>query len=85
MGMVGNVLVWMAAANRYLSPDARATAKFISLLVLFFTGIHILGAPFPRYSVPLRPMIYGMAMFTGEFIWNHARSFQLSRQQLIKK
>ncbi len=83
VGMVGCVLAWIPAASRNLKPDARATARFISLLVLFFSGIHIIGVPFPRYSVPLRPMIYGMAMFAGEFIWNHARSFQLPRRQSI--
>jgi 4-amino-4-deoxy-L-arabinose transferase-like glycosyltransferase len=39
-------------------------ARFISALLIYFTLLHMAGTPFPRYAVPLRPLLYGMAMFT---------------------
>ena len=39
-------------------------ARFISALLIYFTLLHMAGAPFPRYAVPLRPLLYAMAMFT---------------------
>jgi 4-amino-4-deoxy-L-arabinose transferase-like glycosyltransferase len=39
------------------------TVRFASVLLIYFTIIHMIGAPFPRYAVPLRPYTYGMALF----------------------
>ena len=36
-------------------------AQGISLLCVYFTALHMVGAPIPRYTVPLRPMLYAMA------------------------
>lgn len=37
-------------------------AKISALLVLYFFLIHIIGAPYPRYGIPLRPFIYGFGL-----------------------
>jgi hypothetical protein len=37
-------------------------ARFVSLLMLYFILVHIAGTPLPRYSVPLRPFIYGLSI-----------------------
>jgi hypothetical protein len=73
LGLMGCVPVLLPEAARRLTPEALAAARFIALLLLFFTLIHMWGAPFPRYSVPLRPMIYGMALFAGKFFCDHLR------------
>ena len=51
--------------------DVTATdsgARVVAALLLYFTILHIIGAPFPRYSVPLRPFQYGMALFGLHYI-----------------
>jgi len=73
LGMLGCILAWLPAATRELGPEALPVAKFISLLLIYFTGLHVVGAPFPRYSIPLRPFIYGMAIFSAAFLWSHVR------------
>lgn len=47
-----------------LSDDLRFPAQLCALLVLYFFAIHIVGAPYPRYGIPLRPLIYGFGLFT---------------------
>lgn len=38
-------------------------ACLLSLVLLYFVAIHMIGAPFPRYSIPLRPINYGLAFY----------------------
>jgi hypothetical protein len=45
----------------------------MSLLVLYFLLVHSVLAPYPRYSIPLRPVLYGMSLFTVLFIVQFAR------------
>lgn len=47
-----------------LSGELRFPAQLCALIVLYFFAIHIVGAPYPRYGVPLRPVIYGFGLFT---------------------
>ena len=38
-------------------------AALMMTMFVYFVGIHMIGAPFPRYSVPLRPVCYGLAVW----------------------
>jgi 4-amino-4-deoxy-L-arabinose transferase-like glycosyltransferase len=75
LGMLGCILVWLPAVTRKMGPEAVPVARFTSLLLIYFTALHVVGAPFPRYSIPLRPFIYGMASFSAAFLWNSMRHF----------
>ena len=37
--------------------------RALALLMMYFVAIHIVVAPFPRYSIPLRPLSYLFAVF----------------------
>lgn len=41
---------------------ARFALQVSSIVVLYFMGMHMIGAPFPRYSIPIRPFCYGIAL-----------------------
>lgn len=49
-------------------------AMLMSAVVLYFLILHMIGAPFPRYSIPIRPICYGLAFFTlqtiTQWVWN---------------
>ena len=47
---------------KILSDNALIVSRFVSLVVIYFILVHIVGTPLPRYSVPLRPFIYGLFM-----------------------
>lgn len=38
----------------------------LALICSYFIVFHMIGAPFPRYSIPLRPVSYGLAIW---FVW----------------
>jgi hypothetical protein len=83
LGIVGCILAWLPGVALTLGSGALSSVRFISLLLLFFTLLHMVGAPFPRYSVPLRPLIYGMAVFAGDFFLCHLRHrLRLSRPEV---
>jgi hypothetical protein len=63
LAMMGSIAAWLPLFSRGLSKEKAFTARFVSLLLLYFTSLHMIGAPFPRYSIPLRPFVYGMALF----------------------
>jgi len=68
LGMFGCFLVWFPISAFGFSESSIFTARFASLLLIYFTLLHMVGAPFPRYSIPLRPFLYGMALFTPHFL-----------------
>jgi hypothetical protein len=59
----GSLMVWLPQLKYKYPEKSLYVARFVSALLLYFTAIHVIGAPFPRYSVPLRPFLYGMAIF----------------------
>jgi len=63
LALFGCLMVWFPLTKLGLTQGSLLVARFCSLLLIYFTVIHVVGAPFPRYSVPLRPYLYGMALF----------------------
>ena len=63
LSLTGAIMCWLPNSLLRLSQNGLFIARSISLLILYFIILHIIGAPFPRYSIPLRPIIYGMSLF----------------------
>lgn len=59
----GCLMVWMPQLKNRYQEKSLYVARIVSALLLYSTAIHMIGAPFPRYSIPLRPFLYGMAIF----------------------
>lgn len=57
-------MVWLPNIKNRYPRESIYAAQFVSGLLLYFTAIHMIGAPFPRYSVPLRPFLSGMAVYS---------------------
>ncbi|MFH2046120.1 MAG: hypothetical protein ABIK92_13340 [Pseudomonadota bacterium] len=60
---ISMLLVWMKFYTKNLSDKTIFAVRLLSLLIVYFIALHIIGAPYPRYSIPLRPVIYGLAIF----------------------
>lgn len=48
---------------------ADQTPLLLAAVLLYFVAVHMVGSPFPRYSVPVRPIMYGLALLA--FQWGH--------------
>jgi hypothetical protein len=67
---LGCLLVWLPAVTRTNGHETLFAARFVALVLLYFTALHMIGAPFPRYAIPLRPFLYGMAIFALAAAWD---------------
>jgi len=56
-------VIWLPNSVLAIPDHERITIRILSLLILYFLAVHIVGAPFPRYSIPLRPITYVLAMW----------------------
>ena len=69
MAAGGCMIVWLSPKRG--SPELRydqTAVQLCALLLIYFTAVHMIGAPFPRYSVPLRPILFGMSIFGLTFL-----------------
>jgi 4-amino-4-deoxy-L-arabinose transferase-like glycosyltransferase len=62
LALATSIFLWFPIAQRMLTGTGLIVARFVSLLLLYFILVHIAGTPLPRYSVPLRPFIYGLSI-----------------------
>jgi 4-amino-4-deoxy-L-arabinose transferase-like glycosyltransferase len=62
LALVTSVFVWFPLAKTALPEKALIVARFVALVVIYFILVHIVGTPLPRYSVPLRPFMYGLSV-----------------------
>jgi 4-amino-4-deoxy-L-arabinose transferase-like glycosyltransferase len=62
LGLAGAAVVWWRPRSLGLQDDATPAARMISAIVIFAVAFHMIGAPFPRYSLPFRPLIFMMAL-----------------------
>jgi 4-amino-4-deoxy-L-arabinose transferase-like glycosyltransferase len=55
--------VWTGRARREQRSEETLYLRLVTLVLAYFTVLHMIGTPFPRYSIPLRPFMYGVAMY----------------------
>ena len=59
--LMSAVAAWLPA-SRQMPSAFLFTLRLLSLLIFYFILMHTIGAPYPRYSIPMRPVMYGMAV-----------------------
>jgi hypothetical protein len=63
LAFFGSVMAWLPLSRIGLKDSTVFPARVASLLLIYYTALHVVGAPFPRYSIPLRPFLFGLALF----------------------
>jgi 4-amino-4-deoxy-L-arabinose transferase-like glycosyltransferase len=57
-------LIMLSLVGTYLALKRNnAASALLGVVLLYFVALHMIGAPFPRYSIPLRPINYGLAFY----------------------
>ena len=62
LGMFGAISVFFWPGILGLSGDRLWVARVVAGVVLYATAFHMIGAPFSRYGVPFRPVMYLLAV-----------------------
>ena len=73
LGLIGAILAWLPSAKKHLPLAFLFLFRLLSLLVFYFLLLHIIGAPYPRYSIPMRPVTYGMAIAVLAWLTNYLK------------
>jgi hypothetical protein len=63
LAILMSLVLWIAPRIMAVNPAQLCMLRFISALLLYYTALHMVGAPFPRYSVPLRPFQFAMGLY----------------------
>ena len=61
LGLWGTVMVWFPRTFKEFSREQIFFIRTLSLLLIYYTAIHVLSYPLPRYTIPIRPILYAMA------------------------
>jgi len=84
LSLIGSLLVWIFPHILSGTKNTIFVARFVSVLLLYFTLLHMIGAPFPRYSVPLRPFQYGMALYCLCWVYKFFRTKDMANSRFLK-
>lgn len=68
LALVGMLIVWLPGRLQHQSDERLFFLRAISLLILYFLAMHMVVAPYPRYSIPMRPLLYAMALYPIVFL-----------------
>ena len=62
LSMIGALIVFTPFGYSVFPMQQRRPVQLIAALYLYFVFIHMITAPFPRYSIPVRPITYLLAI-----------------------
>jgi len=80
LGIFGLCMSWSKSAFDAVGRNAIIWLRCVSLLIVYLVGVHIVAAPFGRYSVPFIPIISIASMFALRIVAVWVRS-QLRKRQ----
>lgn len=73
LAFLGVFFVWLPSFHPGINRSQRHFFQFVSLFLVCFTGFHVIGAPFPRYGIPVRPFVYLQAFFVLAGLYEHIK------------
>jgi 4-amino-4-deoxy-L-arabinose transferase-like glycosyltransferase len=73
LGLCAIVLLAFRAGLLGLAPEQLAAARLVASVVAYAVAVHMIVAPFPRYGVPFRPLLFMLAMVSLAAAWRHLR------------
>ncbi|MFC1533918.1 hypothetical protein ACFL7M_11205 [Thermodesulfobacteriota bacterium] len=85
LGFLGCALAWLPVSKVGLNTSVIIIPRFTAIFILYFLIIHTIGTPLPRYSIPLRPFIYGMSVFPFHLLIVFTRNLKKNHLNNIRK
>jgi len=61
LGVAGMLLALLARRRLRLDPEQAQAAGLVALVLAYAIAFHMLVAPFPRYNLPFRPLLFLLA------------------------
>jgi hypothetical protein len=84
IGMLSSLIAWFPMAKRRVQDQGQLWFwRANSALLLYFVAIHMVGAPFPRYNIPVLPVLYMQVMLSFCLIVTYLRRQDHDRPTFI--
>lgn len=80
--LLGSLMAWLPLKITNCPEKMIYTARFTSMFIIYSTLVHMIGAPFPRYSIPLRPFLYGMALFPSYLFFRYCKKIAIDNRSV---
>jgi 4-amino-4-deoxy-L-arabinose transferase-like glycosyltransferase len=61
LGLLGTIIIWIPRYIQDYNRDQIFFIRSLSILFIYYTAIHVLSFSIPRYTIPIRPLLYTMA------------------------
>lgn len=74
LGIVGALIAWWRPRWLGLAPSALVGARVAALVFMTAILLHMVGAPYPRYGIPFRPLAYVLAVAAAAAGFKQARA-----------
>lgn len=62
LGLAGAALLWLKPSWLCLDESHLRAARLVALVVVYAIALHTIAAPFARYGIPFRPLVYALAL-----------------------
>ncbi len=73
LAMLCVVLLWLPFFVSRLPRRNLIFFRLLSLTLIYFIAVHVIGTPLPRYSIPIRPIIFVLGIFSIQLIYDFIR------------
>ena len=73
LGLIGAVTLVLRPRWLQVSKSALLAARVVGLVVAYSIVFHMVAAPFPRYAIPFRPLIFALALLPLLAAWTAFR------------
>ena len=77
----GSLVAWLPNKAGNMDAEKRFFIRCVSALFWYFIFIQCISAPFSRYSIPMQPIIYGMAMYLLRYLRDRLVEFSKNLRQ----
>lgn len=79
-GLLGMLAAFLPATGRLFGGLRADGLRWLALLHGFAIGVHLVGAPFARYSVPFRPVTFTLAVFFILWLYRYYRELRREKR-----
>ena len=79
LALFAALFVWTGRSRALLADNYLVVARFSSLVLAYFILVHIAGTPLPRYAIPIKPIIFGLALLGLQLSYETVRGYLKSR------
>jgi 4-amino-4-deoxy-L-arabinose transferase-like glycosyltransferase len=79
LGLAGAIWVALRPRAVQLASLSRPGSAIVAWVVLYAVAAHAATAPFPRYSIPFRPLLFALALLVLVAAWRFLRSERSNR------